>query len=227
MRYYGITAWLHENNETGRNHMKHAQKLSLLLLLLCTAGVSAQQLYKWVAPDGKVTYSDVPPPSAVKQVERKAVTIGSVAGSSLPFELAETARNSPVTLYTSAQCAPCDAGRTLLKNRGIPFAEKTVATNEDIAQLRQAGGDGQLPLLVVGRNKHKGFESSGWTASLTAAGYPETSKLPSSYRNPPAEAAAPPVKTVAANKPANEPASDRPAEDRPPAGGNAPPGFRF
>lgn len=206
--------------------MKHAKKLSLLLMLLCTAGVQAQQLYKWVGPDGKVTYSDTPPPSSAKQVEKKAVSFGDTAASSLPFELAETARNSPVTLYTSPQCAPCDAGRTLLTGRGIPFTEKTVTTNEDIAKLRLAGGDGQLPLLVVGRSKQKGFESSGWSASLTAAGYPESSKLPASYRNPAPEAAAPPVK-AAANKGSTEQAAAKPAEDLPPATGNAPPGFRF
>lgn len=207
--------------------MKHAQKLSLLLMLLCTAGAHAQQLYKWVGPDGKVTYSDVPPPPAAREVEQKAVSFGSVAAVNLPYELAETVRNSPVTLYSSPQCAPCDAGRALLTGRGIPFVEKTVTTNEDIAQLRQAGGDAQLPLLVVGRNKHKGFESGGWTASLTAAGYPETSKLPSSYRNPPAEAAAPPVKVVKIDKSTSEQAAVKPAEDLPPAIGNAPPGFRF
>jgi glutaredoxin len=207
--------------------MKHARNLSLVLLLMCTASAHAQQLYKWIGPDGKVTYSDIPPPPAAKQVEKKGVSFGSTAASILPFELAETARNHPVTLYTSAQCAPCNAGRELLTSRGIPFAEKTVTTNEDIAQLRQAGGDSQLPLLVIGRNKQNGFETGRWTASLTAAGYPETSKLPTSYRNPPAEPAAAPVKSVRANTTAGEQAAIKPAEDLPPAIGNAPPGFRF
>lgn len=207
--------------------MNHAKKLSLLLMLLA-ASVQAQQLYKWVGPDGKVTYSDTPPPAAAKQVEKKAVSAGGVAASNLPYELAEVARNSPVTLYTSASCAPCDAGRTMLTGRGIPFTEKTVSTKDDAARLRQAGGDEQLPLLVVGRNKLKGFSSGEWAASLTAVGYPQTSKLPPSYRNPPAEAAAPAVKTVAANKPSDsEQAASAPAESLPPATGNAPPGFRF
>ncbi|OGB22208.1 MAG: glutaredoxin [Burkholderiales bacterium RIFCSPLOWO2_02_FULL_57_36] len=207
--------------------MKHAQKLSLLLILLCSAGAHAQQLYKWVGPDGKVTYSDVPPPPTIKQVEKKSASFGTAAASNLPFELAEAARSHPVTLYTSPQCAPCDSGRTLLNSRGIPFAEKTVTNNEDIAQLRQAGGDGQLPLLVIGRNKHKGFESVGWTASLTAAGYPETSKLPASYRNPAPEAAAPPPKTAASQAASGAQAPVTSIEDLPPASGNAPPGFRF
>jgi glutaredoxin len=208
--------------------MMHAKKLSFLLTLLLAAGVQAQQLYKWVGPDGKVTYSDTPPPSAAKQVEKKAVTGSGIATSNLPYELAETVRNSPVTLYTSTPCAPCDAGRALLTSRGIPFSEKTVTTSEDAARLRQAGGDEQLPLLVVGRNKHKGFSSGEWTSSLTAVGYPQTSKLPPSYRNPPAEAAAPAVKAVVASKPSgDEQTVTTPAESLPPATGNAPPGFRF
>lgn len=207
--------------------MKHNRKFSLLLILLCTAGANAQQMYKWVGPDGKVTYSDTPPPSTVKQVEKKSVSFGGVSVANLPFELAETVRNHPVTLYSAPQCLPCDAGRALLTSRGIPFAEKTVTTNEDIAKLREAASDAQLPLLVVGRNKQKGFESTGWNASLSAAGYPVTSKLPASYRNPPPEAAAPPVQAVAANKAPGEQAQNLPAEALPPAIGNAPPGFRF
>ena len=206
--------------------MKHARKFSLLLILLCTAGANAQQMYKWVGPDGKITYSDTPPPSTVKQVEKKSASFGGVSVANLPFELAETVRNHPVTLYSAPQCAPCDAGRALLTSRGIPFAEKTVTTNEDIEKLRQAASDAQLPLLIVGRNKQKGFESTGWTASLNTAGYPTTSRLPASYRNPPPEAAAPPVQAVAANKAPIEQVENRPAE-LPPAIGNAPPGFRF
>jgi glutaredoxin len=227
MHYCGITAWLCEYNEKGRNDMKHAQKFSWLLILLCTAGANAQQMYKWVGPDGKITYSDMPPPSTVKQVEKKSASFSGVSVSNLPFELAETVRSHPVTLYSAPQCAPCDAGRALLTSRGIPFVEKTVTTNEDIAKLRQAASDAQLPLLIVGRNKQKGFESSGWAASLSAAGYPETSKLPASYRNPPPEAAAPPVKSVAAREAASEQTANRRDEDLPPATGNAPPGFRF
>jgi hypothetical protein len=112
--------------------------------------------------------------------------------------------------------------------RGIPFAEKTVISNEDIARLREIGGDVQLPLLVIGRTTQKGFSTDSWDNVLSAAGYPETSKLPKSYRNPPAEAAAPAPKLAAPGQAnAKQSAATRPADDLPPAAGNAPPGFRF
>jgi glutaredoxin len=198
-----------------------------IVMLLCAASAHAQ-LYKWVGPDGKVTYSDTAPATSATRVETKSLTIGGVSASDFPYEVAEAMKNHPVTLYTSKDCLPCDDGRKLLSERGVPFTEKTVASGSDIAQYRQAGGDGQLPMLAVGKYRERGFEAAAWHNVLNTAGYPEKSKLPRSYRNPPAQAAAP--APVVAEKPsANESkAAARPsATELPPPTGNAPPGFRF
>jgi glutaredoxin len=210
-------------------NMTPALRSSLIVLLLCAASAHAQ-LYKWVGPDGKVTYSDTPPPASAKQVERKNVQEGGISTADLPYELAEAVRNSPVTLYTGANCPACDAGRSLLNKRGIPFKEKTVTTAGDVAQLRDAGGESQLPFLVVGRSKQQGFESSAWNSLLTAAGYPGSNILPRNYLRPKAEAAAPAPqatpKTDIAKAPIQKTEEPRPG-DMPPPAGNAPPGFRF
>jgi glutaredoxin len=199
-----------------------------LLLLLCAAGAQAQ-LYKWVGPDGKVNYSDAPPPRDATRIETKSLTIGGVSAGDFPFELQEAIRNNPVTLYTTANCVACDEGRKLLTARGVPYSEKTVNTNDDALQFRKiAGGDLSLPLLMVGRQKERGFEPTAWNSALSAAGYPESSKLPRSYRNPSAEAAAP-RQTVEAkqDKAASERATQSTPNEPPPPAGNAPPGFRF
>ena len=197
---------------------------SLLLLSLVVSASAHAQLYKWVGPDGKITYSDTPPPASAKKVEEKSVTTNSASTAGLSFELAEAVRNNPVTLYTTSNCEACDSGRTILTGRGIPFTEKTVTSNEDIARLKQAGGTQQLPFLTIGSKKQTGADPDAWNAALTAAGYPATNQLPGTYRNPPPQAAAP--KKAAEPKPA---ASETPSTptDRPPAAGNAPPGFRF
>lgn len=198
----------------------------LPLFLLCCAATTHAQLYKWVGPDGKVTYSDTAPPTTAANVETKSLNTTPGEGA-LPFELAEAAKNHPVTLYTGAKCIPCDDGRNILQARGIPFTEKTVTTNEDVALLRDAGAS-LLPLLMVGRQKQIGFESTAWNALLTAAGYPEGSKLPATYRNPLPEAAAPAPKAAAGKQPGSDQTTSRPAESLPPAiGNNVPPGFRF
>ena len=207
--------------------MKRVLQSCSILMLLC-AGAAHGQLYKWVGPNGKVTYSDTPPPATVSKVETKSVTIGGVSASDFPYEVAEAMRNYPVTLYTTRNCPPCDQGRKLLTERGIPFTEKTVNSSDDIAQFKQAGGD-QLPLLVVGKFRERAFESAAWHNVLTTAGYPESSRLPRSYRSPPAVAAAPPVAVTEQREPSNgaTTSASPQATDLPPAIGNAPPGFRF
>ena len=197
--------------------------LSLLITLLFSANAHAQ-LYKWVAPDGKITYSDTPPPSSIKKVEEKALATGpSTAG--FPFELAQAVKGSPVTLYTTAKCEACTDARNLLNTRGIPYTEKTVNSNDDIARLKQAGGDRQLPFATIGVQKQSGFNSELWDTALSSAGYPASSQLPKSYRNPAPEPAAPKPKAAEARAADNQPAAT-PA-DTLPATGNAPPGFRF
>ena len=199
--------------------------------LLCCAALAHAQLYKSVGPDGRVTYSDTPP-AAARQLETRPLPAGAASGAALPYELAQVAKAQPVTLFSADKCAPCDAARSFLAARGVPYAEKTVASNDDIAALRAAGGDAQLPLLTIGRSKEKGFEEGAWNTALTAAGYPKSSQLPASWRNQAPQAAAPrsaPKAADAAEKPpaAIAPAMPAAASEAPPAAGKAPPGFRF
>jgi glutaredoxin len=206
-------------------------KPSAVAIMLCMlAGVMSAhaQVYKWIGPDGKIQYSDTPPPSSTKtQPQTVATPSSSSGGVALPYELAEAMKKNPVTLYSAANCAPCDTARTMLISRGVPFSEKTVRTTEDVAYLREVSGDSQVPVMTLGKRKHQGFSAAEWEESLAAAGYPASNRLPKAYRNPPPEAAAPhkeaPVQETAATAP--EPAA--PLPELPSPTGNAPPGFRF
>lgn len=190
---------------------------SLALALLGQASV-AQPVYKIVGPDGKVTFSDKPPVSADKG---KATTAGATPGAAaasadLPYELRQAASKYPVTLYTTTSCGPCDAGRSLLKTRGIPFTERTVGTAEDQAALERLAGDSSLPLTTIGGQKLRGFSDVEWTQYLDAAGYPGTSTLPKNYRF----ATATPL--VAVQKPAVAAPREAPKPVEPPAAPTAP-----
>jgi glutaredoxin len=79
----------------------------------------------------------------------------AAGGSGLPFELRQVASKYPVTLYTAPQCAPCDAGRSMLTARGVPFTERTVSTQKMIAQFNKQMGDSSLPVLNVGGSGSK------------------------------------------------------------------------
>lgn len=191
---------------------------------LLLAGTAQAQLYRSVGPDGRVTYSDRPPATANSKPAASSAAGAAGGGStdiaSLPYELRQVSQRYPVTLYVSKDCVPCNSGRNLLINRGVPFSEKTISTNDDIEALqRLAGGDASVPLLTIGGQQLKGFSDADWSKYLDAAGYPKTSQLPSSYRPPVAtplvvkQAAATPATTApAASEP--EPATPSIAPER-------------
>lgn len=202
------------------------------LALLAVAALPAHALYKVVGPDGKVTYTDRPP------VDSKAQPLGasgapSDSAAALPFELRQLAARFPVTLYTTTNCQPCDAGRALLRQRGIPHVEKTVTTAEDTQAFAKMTGSNQLPVVQIGQQQVRGFSSTEWSSYLDAAGYPKQSRLPVNYQFPPATALvdAKPAPAVPANAQGQAPAAaatpPAPAPAAPPPAGNAPPGFKF
>ena len=199
---------------------------------LVAPGLQAQQVYRIVGSDGKVTFSDQPPPAATnaKVTGAKGGAISASAITSLPFELRQVATQYPVTLYTGDNCSPCGAARSLLTTRGIPFTEKTVSSDNDSQALQRISGESVLPFATIGSQQLKGFSDSEWTQFLNAAGYPGASVLPSNYRQPAptplvAAAAATSANTgVGANPPAARPAA---AALQPAPSANNPAGIRF
>jgi hypothetical protein len=199
--------------------------LAGLALLACASTASAQ-MYKWKDAKGVTHYTDTPPPA--NAVPLKAFSTAA-SQPALPAELAAAVQSRPVTLYTTANCAGCDQGRTLLQTRGIPYTEKTVNSVDDHAALKRAGSAGQLPLLLVGRGKQIGFEAETWTTLLSEAGYPAQAMLPAGYGNPAPAAAAPPPAPSAQERElaASKAAAEQAQRERrlPPI--NAAPDFRF
>jgi len=167
-------------------------------ILLGTGNLQAQSLYRIVGPDGKVTFSDKPPDAPASKVTPVNNTLAATApsGAPLPYELRQVVGKYPVTLYTGNSCAPCDSGRNLLVARGVPFSEKTITTTQDADALQKLSGSNSLPFLTIGAQHVAGFSASEWVQYLTAAGYPQSSKLPASYRAPPAAPLFAPEKPV-------------------------------
>src|SRR5262249_19714938 len=91
----------------------------------------------------------------------------------------------PVLLYTTANCQPCESARQLLLARGIPFGERTISTKEDSDQLEKLGLGSRLPVLTVGRQIQREFETGAWHAALDAAGYPRSGQLPRGWPTAP------------------------------------------
>jgi glutaredoxin len=158
-----------------------------LLILLGATTLPAQTLYKWVDAQGKISYSDQPPPpnQSLKDLSHTVNLLGAgeAQAETLSFETQQLAKRSPVLIYTSKGCGPCDQGRQLLKAKNIPFAEKTVDNNNDLKALAAQFNSQSLPVLTVGTHNINGFGATQWNDALSAAGYNESSALPKTYVN--------------------------------------------
>ena len=165
--------------------------LGLLGLLEFAAAGTVLAQFKVVGPDGRVTYTDRPqvePGGQVQALRRD----GSPAGPAtqflsavlLPAELRPLVARFPVTLYSSADCPPCELGRSLLQQRGVPFSERLVGSDDDLAALQRLTAGRTVPALTVGGQALRGFQEVDWQATLDLAGYPRESRLPRGYLGP-------------------------------------------
>lgn len=159
---------------------------SSIPVLLCVAAALAaapanaqSTVYRWVDKNGKVQFSDTPPPADAKSSSEKRMGGGYVEDSQLPYATQIAAKRNPVTLYTSTDCGDyCVQGRALLSKRGVPFAEKNAqASQADQDALMKIAGSLSVPFLVVGEANVRGFDEGSWNAALDRAGYART-RLP-------------------------------------------------
>lgn len=143
------------------------------LALLSTGAAHGQGMYRWVDKDGKVHYSDKKPAEKPKNLEQRQVR-GSVVETTVPgYALQEAMKANPVSLYTAPECKEaCESARALLNKRGVPFKEISVTDNQMRDELIKVGGAAEVPLMLVGGSKHKGFEAGAYTSALDQAGYP-------------------------------------------------------
>ena len=155
---------------------------SALAIALACASLAPQAqttVYRWIDKDGKVQFTDTPPPKDARDATEKRMGGGYVEDSQLPYATQMAAKRHPVTLYTSSDCGDlCRQGRELLSRRGIPFAEKNAQANPaDAEALQKIAGGLQVPVLLIGEASVKGFDEESWQGALDRAGYAR-SRLP-------------------------------------------------
>ena len=184
--------------------------LHWLLIVALVGGAtaaSAQTMYRYVDPTGRVVYSDQPPPPAAKDVTAKKLQENVIETDPLPFAAKEAAEKFPVTLYTF-DCDACKDAEALLARRGVPFTTVIVTEEEGAAKLRALTGKQAAPVLQVGdKQVITGFNAARWQSVLDNAGYPKTA--------PPARPA--PTRAATSNATgAAAPNAGAPADNAPP-----------
>jgi len=150
----------------------------LLIMLISSAAAAQADTYKWVDPDGRVHYSDHPPPPGVTKSEVKR--LGDKPGdASIPYVLQQAMKYFPVTLFVYDCGEGCSKALDLLVKRGVPHTSKDPTAPGMREELKKVtGGDEVAPVLQVGRRVLRGFEEEAWNAALDNAGYPKTALVP-------------------------------------------------
>jgi len=151
-----------------------------VLMAICLAAVFSaswgQQMYRWVDNEGRVHYTQQPPPrEAARSVQEKKLGGTSVVESQVPFSLQRAIKNYPVLLYTSPSCTQgCPEARELLSKRGIPYQEISVSDSQTNDLLKKATSDNKVPAITVGTLVQKGYDAEAINTALDTAGYPRT-----------------------------------------------------
>jgi glutaredoxin len=146
--------------------------IAAAILITACADVSGQA-YRWVDKDGKIHYTQEPPPPGAKGVQKKTFRQSQVETSNLPYATQVAAKTFPVSLYTAPDCGePCDRARALLVKRTVPFREVSVLSQNEVDELKRLSGKSDIPLLVVGAQVQAGFQEGTYNGLLDAAGYP-------------------------------------------------------
>ena len=149
-----------------------AGAIALAALAAAFAATAQTNVYRWVDKDGKVHFSDTPPPEEAKSVSQKRMGGGYTEESQLPYATQMAMKRNPVTIYTASGCGnPCDRGRELLSKRGVPFSEKNAGGSQaDRDALVKLAGSAEVPLLMIGDNKVRGTMRTSGTPLSTAGG---------------------------------------------------------
>lgn len=165
--------------------------VSCALVALATSA-SAAQLYRWVDQKGNVEWRDTPPPATAKQVEQRAIQTSTIPTSDWPYSLQRAVKNFPVTLWATDCGDLCDRARAHLARRGVPYTDKD--PQSDFEGFKKASGGGaEVPLLMIGSTRLKGYLESDWDAALDLAGYPKTALVSIKPKATPKSAATKPA----------------------------------
>jgi glutaredoxin len=154
-------------------------RIALAFFIAALAGPASAQVYRWTDEQGRVRYSDTPPPASAKDKKRFGPTAQERARSASK-ELAAAAEKFPLRLYSSPTCTdPCAQARAALNKRGVPFQEVQVWDDATNAELKRVSGGNEVPVLMVGeRAAVKGFEQAAFDRALDSAGYPKSGAVP-------------------------------------------------
>ena len=65
---------------------------------------------------------------------------------------------SEIIVYSGIHCAPCDAVKAFLKERGFTYIEKNINKDKEARQELRNMGMASIPVTVIGEHTIQGFD---------------------------------------------------------------------
>lgn len=151
----------------------------LLLLLSISTPSFAAKVYQWRDSSGNVYYSDQPPPNT--GAKERTIRPNMVNNASAPAGNKENTNTPQVVLWITPQCGnSCDEAVALLDSRQILYDVKTADPSKEATMIEFFGIVGTLqqrpPVLVIGKEVLKEWNSAAWHAAISKAGFARPKK---------------------------------------------------
>ena len=183
--------------------------LALVLATFVLAQGTGNQVFRYEDAQGRVVYTDKPPPTDAKKAQAKRIGANYIETDTVPLATQQAADRFPVTLYTFACGEVCQTAEGMLNKRGVPFTTVNVEEPANAERLKALTGEMTAPVLQVGdKLVAKGYNEARWTSMLDEAGYPK---------------APPPRRQVPGARPPEPPRADTQTAPPPVKGGGYPP----
>ncbi|MDR2711154.1 MAG: glutaredoxin family protein [Burkholderiales bacterium] len=184
------------------------------MFLLLAFSVNAQTLYRYVDADGRVVYTDKPPPPTAKDAQVKHLDENFIESDKVSASTRQAMERFPVTLYAFSCGTLCEDAEAMLQKRGIPYTFVDTQSEGGNEKLKKLTGDLQVPVLQVGADFVKGFNDASWQQALDRGGYSKDAGVKTSVKHTAASAEKPAAAATPKPKPAT-PASTPPTTTPP------------
>ena len=148
--------------------------LFFLLLFSISTSSFAAKVYQWRDSSGNVFYSDQPPPNTA--AKERTIRPNTLNNASTPVSNTVADSTPKVVLWIMPQCGiSCDEAVALLDSRQILYDVKTADPSKEATMIEFFSIVGTLqqrpPVLVIGKDVFKEWNSAAWHAAISKAGF--------------------------------------------------------
>jgi len=135
-----------------------SHQLVALTLVVMFVTHSWAQVYEWKDEKGNVVFSDKKPESGVvaKSVDVKVAN----SYKDVKVETLVTSSDQGVVMYSTQWCGYCKQARAHFARNNIAYTDKDIEKSKSAKREHKRLGGTGVPLIVVGKQKMKGFSAA-------------------------------------------------------------------